>query len=135
MSRGKIVKCHFVKTYNGERGTSYIHTVDFDNGDSGQCFFQKELPVEYAVGTEHDYEYTPNANPQYAGKIKFTTAKSGGGFAGKKAPANNASFSLAYAKDILIASWLKENKADHLSSSQMFTLAEKMYEWLEARKS
>jgi hypothetical protein len=134
MKTSKISKINFVKTWSGEKGTVYYHDVEFENGDKGSAGFNKECPAEYEIGTTHDYELTPNANPQYAGKIKFIKANGGGG-GFKKNPASNAGFSLAYAKDVLVASIMSPDQTKRLTTDQMFLLAEKMYTWLEARKS
>lgn len=132
MKTSKISKINFVKTWSGEKGTVYYHDVEFENGDKGNAGFNKECPAEYEIGTTHDYELIPNANPQYASKIKFIKANGGGGKGSK--PANNAGFALSYAKDVMIASMNKESKTDVLTSDHCLKLAEKFYNWLEARK-
>lgn len=134
MKTSKITKINYAKTWNGEKGTVYYHDVEFENGDKGSAGFNKECPAEYEIGTTHDYELTPNANPQYAGKIKFIKANVGGGKGGFSKPANNAGFALSYAKDVMIASMAEGSKMPFLNSDQVLILAEKFYNWLEARK-
>lgn len=134
MKTSKISKINFVKTWSGEKGTVYYHDIEFENGDKGQAGFNKECPAEYEMGTTHDYELVPNANPQYAGKIKFIKAN-GGGKGGFNKPANNAGFALAYAKDVLVASMMSPDQSKRLTTKDMFALALANYEWLEARKA
>jgi hypothetical protein len=133
MKTSKISKINFVKTWSGEKGTVYYHDIEFENGDKGQAGFKSECPAEYEIGTTHDYESTENG--QYAPKLKFIKA---GGFTGKAGfskPANNAGFALSYAKDIMIASMSKESKTDALTSDHCLKLADKFFNWLEARKA
>lgn len=130
MKKSKISNIQFTKTWSGEKGTVYYHDIEFENGDKGQAGFKSEVPAEYEIGTEHDYELIPNGN--YAAKIKFIK-QSGGGKGGFSKPANNAGFALSYAKDILIASWQPQSPK-RLTSDEMFALADKMLNWLESKK-
>ncbi len=131
MKKSKIVKIQFTKPWDSGKGTVYFHDVEFENGDRGQCGLQKELPPDYEIGTEHEYELTPNGN--YPNKIKFNKPKSSGG-GGFSKPVNNAGFALSYAKDVLIASWQPNSGGKPLTSENMFTLADKMLTWLESKK-
>lgn len=133
MKKSKITKIQFTKPWDSGIGTVYFHDIEFENGDKGQAGFKSEVPADYEIGTEHEYELTPNANPQYAGKLKFIKPNSGGGKGGFSKPANNAGFALSYAKDILIASWQPQS-TKRLTSDEMFALADKMLNWLESKK-
>lgn len=129
--KSKISKISFVKPWSGERGTVYFHDIEFENGDKGQAGLNKEEPTEYGVGTEHEYALIANGN--YAAKIKFLKqGGSGGGV--KKQTGGNASFALSYSKDILVASWENEAAPMRLTTKEMFSLADKMYEWMEGKK-
>jgi hypothetical protein len=129
--KNKIAKIEMKKEYNG----SFIHDIQFENGDIGQAFLKSDCPAEYEMGTEHEYELTPNVNPQYAARIKFTSAKKTGGTGGFQKPANNASYALSYAKDVLVASWMSPDQSKRLTTKDMIALAQVNFEWLEARKA
>lgn len=55
------------KDVQGSNGTFHIIELTFEDGTKGDVFCKSE--TEFAVGQEHEFTYTPNANPAYNGKI------------------------------------------------------------------
>ncbi len=90
-----------------EYGLFYVHFIQFENGDKGEYNSKEQNQTKFTVGQDADYEYTPNQNPQYPGKIKPAQKdfKKGG-------QSNPRSMSAAYAKDIVVAYINKGDKIE-----------------------
>ncbi len=114
-----VTSCTKVRDWTKDGKSVPIYSVATSVGQIGESF-GKEIPIGTPVS---DLEITPNGT--YAAKIKLKGAtNSGGGFGGKKF--GNESFALSYAKDVVIG-----GKTD---IKNLFALADKMYDWLEAKK-
>ena len=122
----KITKVEFTKEYEGQHGKIFYHKLELDNGDKGSIGTKEKLPEKIAKGVEITYEVQESEN---GNKIKIVQKKD---FM-KRTPASNASFALAYAKDVVIGSW-SEKSPKALVSDDLFKIADKMYNWLEDRK-
>lgn len=105
----------------------FYHDIELENGDSGSIGCKEMSPAKLNPGQELTYTIDGN-------KIKAVQAPNGfnGGFKAK-APANNASFCLAYSKDIFIAK-LQSLGGKEVKEDEIFSLADKMYNWMEAHK-
>ncbi len=56
---------------NPEQGLNYDYLVKMEDGTDGIYSSKKEgVQDKFIVGKDTDYEYTPNSNPQFPGKIK-----------------------------------------------------------------
>jgi hypothetical protein len=125
MAKSRITNLVFKREFESKNGTAYIYTMELEDGTKGD-FFAKENPIKKAIGEEIEYDYEPNANPQYLGKIKEKQEKktfgSGGGFK-KNESAENARTALIVAKDIFIA-----GKGGEMKTIQ---LAEVFFDFLE----
>lgn len=102
MEKNSIVThAAYSRSYEGKYGKMYVHKIEFENGDVGEYSSKKEEQNFFKVGQEAKYTIEPSSNIEFLDKIKpvYEDKK---GF-GKKAPANNKSFALAYAKDIAVA--------------------------------
>lgn len=124
----KITRTIFKNEWaNPKGGSVYYHDIELDNGDKGSIGSKEKEPEKLNPGKEITYTIDGN-------KIKAVVPQNGGGNFPKKAPANNSSFALAYAKDVVIGSWC-EQSPKKLTSEDLFTIADKMYNWMEAKKS
>ncbi len=109
----------------------YNFTINFDNGDKGVYGVKSPTQSKFIVGQEITYLLEET---QYGNKVKpasnGTSSFKPGGF---KAPANNSSFALSYAKDVVIGSWI-ESSPKKLTSEDLFKIADSMYNWMEGKK-
>lgn len=53
-----------------EYGLFYVHFIQMENGDKGEYNSKEAQQNKFVVGQEVSYEYIPNKDPQYLGKIK-----------------------------------------------------------------
>lgn len=99
--KARITRTTFVNEWAGSNGTVYYHSIELDNGDSGQIGSKEKMPAKLNPGQELTYtiESTSKGN-----KIKSVTPS---GFQGKKAVidprAQFISFASAYSKDLVVA--------------------------------
>lgn len=120
----KITRTVFKNEWTNPKGGSvFYHDIELDNGDKGSIGSKDKEPAKLNPGQSLTYTLEN-------GKIKAVQPQNGGF---KKQPANNASFAMAYSKDILIASW-SDHSPKKLSSEDMFKLADKIHDWMEAKK-
>lgn len=112
-----VIKCEKTKEWNGKP----IYTIHLSDGRGGESF-ASEIPVGTPVS---ELEITPNGN--YPDKIRLKNQQKGGFSGGQRQRSGNESFALSYAKDVVIG-----GKTD---IKHLFALADKMYEWLEKKKS
>ena len=61
------------KDVQGSNGTFHIIELTFEDGTKGDIFCKSE--TEFAIGQEHEFTYTANANPAYNGKITIQKAR------------------------------------------------------------
>ena len=86
----KVVLAAYSRSFSGQYGTFYVHTVTFENGDSGEYTSKTQEQSNFVVGQEARYTID-NSNPAYPAKIKpVQEQKASGGF-GKSDPAKNKS--------------------------------------------
>lgn len=126
----KITRTVFKSEWaNPKGGQVYYHEIELDNGDKGQIGTKEKEPAKLNPGQMLTYtiEATDRGN-----KIKVVNPMNGGG-GFKKAAGSNASFAMAYAKDVVIGSW-NEHSPKKLTSEELFKIADKMYQWMEERK-
>lgn len=110
-----VIKCEKIKEWNGRP----IYGIGLSDGQGGESF--KEIPLGTPIN-----ELTITPNPPYGNKISLKNpGVQGGGYSGGK-KFGNESFALSYAKDVVI-----HGKTD---IKNLFTLADKMYDWLEKKK-
>lgn len=116
-----VTECRKVKDWTGKDGKLVpIYFVGLSDGQGGESF-GKEIPVGTPV-SELILE-----SGQYGLKIKLKNAPqsfSGGG--GGRGRSGNESFALSYAKDLVVA-----GKVD---IGAILKTADKLYDWLEAKK-
>jgi hypothetical protein len=100
----KITRTVFVSEWtNPQGGQVYYHTIELDNGDSGQIGSKEKMPVKLNPGTELTYtiEATSRGN-----KIKAVTPNQGSSFRGRQSvdpKTQMISFAMAYTKDLVVA--------------------------------
>ncbi len=130
----KITRTVFKNEWTNPKGGSvFYHDIELENGDKGSIGSKEKEPSKLNPG--QDLTYTIDGN-----KIKaFVPVAQNGFTGGKKIPANNASFALAYAKDVLVASWTSQSSMSSLpvplvSTDEMLKLADKMFNWMEGKK-
>jgi len=111
-----VVKNDEIKKWNDKP----IYGIGLSDGQGGESF--QMIPIGTPVS-----ELVITPNPPYGNKIKWNKpGASGGGFGGGRQRSGNESFALSYSKDIVCA-----GKTD---VKNLFTLADKMYDWLEKKK-
>lgn len=120
-----ITRTVFKNEWKGQNGSVYYHDIELDNGDKGSIGSKDKEPSKLNPGQALTYTIDN-------GKIKAVQAQGGGG-GFKKQPANNASFAMAYAKDVVIGSW-NEHSPKKLTSEELFRIADKMFAWMEEKK-
>jgi len=93
------------KVWAGQYGTFYLYTIAFADGVTGEYMNKEANQSVFVVGQEAEYEFTPNSNPQYAGRIKKPRPEGGwsGGGGSKSDPYMAETMMMAYAKDIAVA--------------------------------
>ncbi len=132
----KITRTVFKNEWNNPKGGSvFYHDIELENGDKGSIGSKEKEPAKLNPGSELTYTLE-------AGKIKAVNPNQNGFSGGggmKKVPANNASFAMAYAKDVLIASWTSQSAMSTvavpmISTDEMLKLADKMFNWMEGKK-
>jgi hypothetical protein len=121
-----VTKCTKLRDWTKDGKSVPIYEIQISDGQVGESF-GKEIPT----GTPLDQLSLENG--QYGLKIKWNNPNKPSGFSGRQR-SGNESFSLAYAKDILVASWTGGKSPKALSSDEMFSIADKMFEWLEKKK-
>jgi hypothetical protein len=105
----KITRTTFVSEWKSPQGTQvYYHTIELDNGDSGQIGSKEKMPAKLNPGSELTYtiESTSRGN-----KIK-AVVPAGNQFQGKGRPQVDhkqqvATFAMSYTKDLIVASQVK----------------------------
>jgi hypothetical protein len=101
----KITRTTFVSEWKSPQGTQvYYHTIELDNGDSGQIGSKEKMPAKLNPGSELTYtiESTSRGN-----KIK-AVVPAGNQFQGKgrampEPRIQMISFAAAYTKDLIVA--------------------------------
>lgn len=125
----KITRTVFKNEWaNPKGGTVYYHEIELDNGDKGQIGTKEKEPAKLNPG--QTLTYTIEQTDKGA-KIKVVSP--GGTMAMRRPAGSNASFAMAYAKDVVIGSWA-EHSPKKLTSDELFKIADKMYQWMEERK-
>lgn len=119
-----VIKC----SEKGKWQDKTIYLIEMSNGTKGDSF--QEIPIGTA---DTELTFTPNANPNYAAKVKWNQAKSSFG-GGSKVKAGNESFALSYAKDMAVAHITKGDKPEAMDSAAVLKVAEAFYVWLESKK-
>jgi len=77
---------------NPEQGLNYDYIVKMEDGTGG--IYSSKKPGEqdkFKWGQSVDYEYTPNSNPQFPGKIKPAKKEFSGGKSNESDPKTRAS--------------------------------------------
>lgn len=73
------------RSFTTDNGTFYVFVVEMEDGTRGEVNSKTPGTYRFAPGTEVEYTYTANANPQYLGKLKVEKPGGAqGGFAGGK---------------------------------------------------
>lgn len=124
----KITRTVFKNEWSGQNGTVYYHEIELDSGDKGQIGCKDKEPEWLNPGKELTYTIEKNDKGNKIKRANSKPAFSGGG----KSSGSPASFALSYAKDVVIASW-SEHSPTKMKSDDLFTIAEKMYNWMKDR--
>lgn len=111
-----VIKCEKIKEWNGKP----IYSIGTSDGQGGESF-AREIPIGTPVS---ELVFEPNGN--YPTKVKWNKPQSGGGGGFQKQRSGNESFALSYSKDLVVA-----GKVD---IKNIFTVADKMYDWLNSKK-
>lgn len=116
---------------------NFSYVVEFSNADKG--FYTTKEAEQKKFVVNQTVEYTIEKKTGSTGKdyCKVALPKAEGGFQGggagfKKQPGSVGSFCLSYSKDILVAQITNPmGNAKPMATDEMFSLAEKMYNWLQ----
>lgn len=124
----KITRTIFKNEWDNPKGGKiFYHEIELDNGDKGQIGTKDKEPSKLNPGQELTYTIEKT---EKGTRIKVVP-QAMGGF--KRQTGSNASFAMAYAKDVVIGSWT-EHSPKKLTSEELFKIADKMYLWMEERK-
>ena len=101
----KITRTTFVSEWMSPQGSQvYYHSIELDNGDSGQIGSKEKMPSKLNPGSELTYTIEETAR---GNKIKAVMpAGAAGGFRGRTMPEPRIqmiSFAAAYTKDLVVA--------------------------------
>ena len=83
MKKSKITKVTPNGSFESKFGKMYKFEVHFENGEYGDANCKAENQTTWVVGQEVSYTLTPNANPQFNGKLKKEEEGGGNGEGGK----------------------------------------------------
>ena len=124
LKTSQIKSSVFKNEYNGANGTIYYHDLELSNGDKGSVGKKVKNHESIAVGKDFTYELTDGkfkhiTQPQ--GQNTYTNSGNKKSFYQKPIEVELASYSMSYAKDLVIAKVIQLD--------QMSAYAEKMYEW------
>lgn len=102
--KGKITRTVFVSEWtNPQGGQVYYHTIELDNGDSGQIGSKEKMPSKLNPGSELTYTIE---NTSRGNKIKAIVPPNnfkGGGRPSVEPRVQMISFAAAYTKDLVVA--------------------------------
>lgn len=115
-----VISCTKVRDWEKDGKKVPIYSVALSDGQGGESF-GKEIPV----GTPMSELVLEQS--QYGLKIKWNKPGASGGFSGGGRRSGNESFALSYAKDLVVG-----GKVD---IKQILSTADKLYDWLEAKKA
>lgn len=88
--KGILTAKNYKKKLTTSRGDSYIYTCKIGEHE-GDIFTEDEPGSALVIGKEYEYQYTPNADPNYKGSIKIINGKAfAGGSGGSVAAAQIA---------------------------------------------
>lgn len=114
-----VTSCTKVRDWTKDGKSVPIYSVGLSDGQGGESF-----GTEIPIGTPVDQlKIEPS---QYGNKIKWNKPGATGGFGGGGKRSGNESFALSYSKDLVVA-----GKVD---IKQILETADKLYNWLEAKK-
>jgi hypothetical protein len=130
--KAKITRTVFTSEWtNPKGGQVYYHTIELDNGDTGQIGSKEKMPSKLNPGSELSYtiESTPRGN-----KIKAVMPqggfKPGGGRPVVDPRAQFIGFSASYAKDLVMAGKV-DLKDMNLLTERIFDNMAKLFETLK----
>jgi len=121
-----VTECKKIRDWVKDGKTIPIYAIGLSDGQGGESV-GSEIPIGTPVT---ELVITPNANPQYASRIKWNKPGSTGGFKGGNR-GGNESFALSYAKDIAVA---HINHGKDFNAGDVVKVAEVFYTWLQTKK-
>lgn len=129
--KAKITRTVFTSEWtNPKGGQVYYHTIELDNGDTGQIGSKEKMPSKLNPGSE--LTYTIETGPR-GNKIKAVLPQGGGFKPGKPVVDPRAQFigfSASYAKDLVIAG--KVDLRDmNLLTERIFDNMAKLYDTIK----
>ena len=128
----KITRTTFVSEWKSPQGNQvYYHTIELDNGDSGQIGSKEKMPSKLNPGTELTYTIETTAR---GNKIKAVSDKPGfkpgAGRPTVDPRAQFIGFTHAYAKDLVVAGKL-DIKDINGAAESMFKNMLKLYDTIK----
>jgi hypothetical protein len=116
-----------INRWDGPKGTVFYHNILLENGDRGSIGKKAEGAIKIGDKLTYTIEFDDRGN-----KIKEVREPFNGG-AAKGFRGSNASFALAYAKDICVANIAKAETPipmDHALAQRVLTIASEFKQWL-----
>lgn len=134
MSLSKVKSCQGVGDWNNEHGTFYKFEYTMEDGATLTASHKKQ--EGFAIGASVEYEIKgTNEHGSYGSVKKPDTGNYSGSGVSRVDSSSNRGYALSYAKDVLVASYMSQNKDILvLGTEQMFALADKMDKWLDNKE-
>lgn len=118
------------RTFEGKKGgTYYVHAIELDNGDKGECNTKTPDAAFLDVGATLTYTIEPNGT--FANKITRITDDKGGGYKGggfSKEPFEERAVASAYNQTAVLFSHKAVEESKMFTIDQYIAAANKVYD-------
>lgn len=101
--KAKITRTVFVSEWtNPQGGQVYYHTIELDNGDSGQIGSKEKMPSKLNPGSELTYTIESTARGNKIKAVMPPNTFKGGGRPAVEPKVQMISFAMSYCKDLIV---------------------------------
>ncbi len=124
--RSKVTLANYSRSFTTDHGIFFVHSISFENSDTGEYSSKSQDQNKFVVGVEADYTIDAS-NPAYAAKIKpVSTFVQGGSSNGQAEPGRQASIEKQVALKIAAETVDIKNGG----TDAVLAVAEKYFIWL-----
>ncbi len=118
------------RTFQTQYGEFHVHSITFDNGDTGDYNAKTPTQDKFVVGQQASYEITPNANPAYAAKIKPFNPNQGNYSGGGKKDNTATQRSIERQQALKLAIEYSQVMGSKPDTAGTLATAELFYKWI-----